>query len=41
MQIKDIKQWFEIAVPNPTTENACMQMGVHLEEIGEMLEVTN
>lgn len=41
MEIKHIKQWFEIAVPNPTNENACMQMGVHLEEIGEMLEVTN
>lgn len=40
MQIKDIKQWFEIAVPNPTIENVSVQYGCHLEEIAEMLEVT-
>ena len=40
MKIKDIKNWFEIAIPEPTKEQACVQVGVHLEEIGEMLEVT-
>lgn len=40
MQIKDIKQWFEIAVPNPTSENVSVQYGCHLEEVAEMLEVT-
>lgn len=41
MQIKDIKQWFEIAVPNPTIENVSVQYGCHLEEVAEMLEVTD
>lgn len=40
MQIKDIKQWFEIAVPNPTTENVSVQYGCHLEEVAEMLDAT-
>lgn len=40
MEIKDIKQWFEIAVPNPTIENVSVQYGCHLEEVAEMLDVT-
>ena len=40
MEIKHIKQWFEIAVPNPTNENVSVQYGCHLEEIAEMLEAT-
>lgn len=40
MQIKDIKQWFEIAVPNPTAENVSVQYGCHLEEVAEMLDAT-
>ena len=40
MQIKEIKQWFEVAVPNPNTENVSVQYGCHLEEVAEMLEVT-
>lgn len=40
MEIKEIKRWFEIAVPNPTIENVSVQYGCHLEEVAEMLEVT-
>lgn len=32
------KQWFEAAVPNPTDKNFQVQLGVHFEEISEMLE---
>ena len=30
--------WFEAAVPNPTMKNMHTQIGVHFEEVGEMLE---
>jgi predicted HAD superfamily Cof-like phosphohydrolase len=36
MDIKEIKSWFEIAVPEPTIENACVQIGCHYEEVGEL-----
>lgn len=36
MEIKDIKKWFEIAKPNPTIEDACVQIGCHYEEMAEM-----
>jgi predicted HAD superfamily Cof-like phosphohydrolase len=36
MDIKEIKNWFEIAVPEPTIENACVQIGCHFEEFAEM-----
>jgi predicted HAD superfamily Cof-like phosphohydrolase len=36
MKIKDIKNWFEIAIPEPTVEQACVQIGCHYEEVGEM-----
>lgn len=35
------KQWFEQAIPEPTIEQACIQVGCHLEEIEEMLEEIN
>jgi len=38
MKIEDIKKWFEIAKPNPTIEDACVQIGCHYEEFGEMCE---
>ena len=30
--------WFKQAIPNPTDEQKCIQMGCHFEEVGEMLE---
>ena len=30
-------EWFKICKPNPTPEQACIQIGVHLEEVSEML----
>lgn len=34
-------QWFEKAVPEPTSKNIHAQLGVHLEEVNEMvMEVT-
>lgn len=41
MNIKDIKNWFEIAIPEPTIEQACIQVGCHFEEFGEMMESIN
>ena len=38
MKIEDIKKWFEIAKPNPTLEDACVQVGCHYEEFSEMAE---
>ncbi len=35
-EIKSIKQWFELAKPNPTIEDACVQIGCHYEEVAEM-----
>jgi len=36
--ISDIKGWFELAVPEPTDKNRAVQLGVHFEEVGEMLQ---
>lgn len=36
MEIKDIKNWFEVAIPKPTIEQACIQIGCHYEEVSEM-----
>lgn len=36
--ISVIKLWFERAVPEPTDKNRAVQLGVHFEEVGEMLE---
>lgn len=40
MEIKDIKNWFEIAIPEPTIEQACVQIGCHYEEVAEMMNAT-
>lgn len=37
--ITQTKKWFEIAVPNPTSKNISTQIGCHLEEVAEMLDV--
>lgn len=37
-QIRQIKAWFESAIPAPDHTNVQTQIGVHLEEIAEMLE---
>ena len=36
MNIKDIKKWFEVAIPEPSIEHACIQIGCHYEEVAEM-----
>ena len=36
MNIKEIKNWFEVAIPEPTIEQACIQIGCHYEEVAEM-----
>lgn len=38
MSVKEIKQWFELAVPNPTKDNQRVQLGVHFEEVAEMFD---
>ena len=38
-EIKSIKKWFELAVPEPTIETACVQIGCHYEEVAEMAQV--
>lgn len=37
--INQIENWFKTAVPNPTDSNKCVQIGCHLEEVREMLDV--
>ena len=34
--INSIKEWFEVAKPNPSTADACVQIGCHYEEVSEM-----
>lgn len=36
--LESTKEWFEQAIPSPTLEIACVQIGCHLEEVSEMLE---
>lgn len=36
--IKQIENWFKAAVPNPTDDNRRVQLGCHLEEVGEMAD---
>ena len=36
MNINEILKWFKKAVPEPTIENACIQIGCHYEEFSEM-----
>ncbi len=33
--------WFKQAIPNPTDEQKCIQIGCHLEEVEEMLDEIN
>ena len=35
---QDTWNWFKEAIPEPTEQNISTQTGVHLEEVGEMLE---
>ncbi|AUR85050.1 NTP pyrophosphohydrolase-like domain [Vibrio phage 1.067.O._10N.261.52.C9] len=37
MSLEKTKQWFEQAIPEPTLEQACIQIGCHYEEFSEML----
>lgn len=41
MTIPCIKQWFALAVPEPTVKNRSVQIGVHLEEVAEMAAALN
>lgn len=34
----DTVNWFRTAVPNPTTKQVHTQLGVHFEEVGEMIK---
>ena len=36
--IREIKGWFEKAVPEPTMENCSVQLGCHFEEVAEMAD---
>lgn len=38
MSLEKTKQWFEQAIPEPTVEQACIQVGCHFEEVAEMAE---
>ena len=40
LNIKPIVEWFEQAKPEPTIEDACVQIGCHYEELSEMAAVT-
>lgn len=37
MSIRQISDWFDKAVPEPQPKNRSTQMGVHFEEVAEML----
>ena len=37
--LANTEAWFRKAVPNPTSKNISTQMGCHLEEVVEMLDV--
>lgn len=39
LNIKPILEWFQQAKPNPTAEDACVQIGCHYEEVAEMADV--
>lgn len=36
--LESTNKWFDIAVPEPNIEIACVQIGCHIEEFAEMLE---
>ena len=37
-ELKRTKEWFDAAIPEPTTDTACVQIGCHFEEVAEMME---
>jgi len=37
-ELEKTKQWFEQAIPEPTVEQTCIQVGCHYEEVSEMME---
>lgn len=37
-EIQSINEWFNLAKPNHTIEDACVQIGCHFEEVAEMIE---
>lgn len=39
--IHSIKEWFKAAKPNPSTEDVCVQIGCHYEEVFEMSATLN
>ena len=39
--IHNIKEWFKAAKPNPSTADACVQIGCHYEEVSEMSATLN
>ena len=39
--IHSIKEWFKVAKPNPSTADACVQIGCHYEEVSEMSTTLN
>ena len=41
MPIATIKDWFQLAVPEPTDKKRAVQIGVHLEEVAEMAATLN
>ena len=38
MSLERTKAWFDEAIPEPTMEQACIQVGCHIEEFNEMFE---
>ena len=36
--IEQIEQWFKDAIPNPTNEDLCVQLGCHFEEVWEGMD---
>ena len=39
-EIKRTLEWFQQAMPGPTDEQKCIQIGCHFEEVDEMLQAT-
>lgn len=39
--LQDTANWFEAAVPTPNSKNISTQLGVHIEEVNEMLTAFN
>ncbi|AUR85677.1 NTP pyrophosphohydrolase-like domain [Vibrio phage 1.079.O._10N.286.45.E9] len=38
MSLEKTKQWFEQSIPEPTIEQATIQLGCHMEEFNEMMD---